>query len=709
MAKFGTILIAQAHIEEETTKTLGITGPDQKHVMVGEGQLGGVEKIATGNHYGQCELVAPGQGNAEREDCQAIPVAKYGTIVFEENITTTSCGREAQVLSPLVSLPTQLETLLAAEVQGIYASLLMVVPKSVHLHAAQPSQISSLVSDEQWQVLAALLNTLLYEHHDFLMVGLPMLSTRSFYTYMLQATQFPSAATTLQPLASDYSIRSRMWSHKIHSFPELLFQGYIARDDNIDVQKVRQLHQPHSQYYMLAKKYLLCHITPICHAIVSSFTSTWTECLGGLDRYKMGCDKDDQHKLWTEVATEWYTTAHHVWVTLGRCIHYTGFWERSNLLESNAYSRLSASMLPSLRLRQFYNTLYKSTVQNNERLAEHWAFLYRNISSVEFLLDTMLEEADYKYSTYMVSESASLLLDSIDRVLGNVSSEEDIHARKQPELDAEMPTDPRSSTGLYGVLMKRLVSARIFPGWQSIKSSLSILLNSWTIRICLFMHFFPMLPRAAATALPDHVVQNITSAGETDVSSTDEPHQNLVHLTLSYLIPSVILLIGALLAYLRFRNTDQQYQSPKRSRVIAGMTAVASCLFSLTDNELGPVAASISVAFQMMFVAEQCFDVRNVGLYVALVIIFTATLTFLIATILAPSTTSAATRDSQMVLVIHTAISIAPGINTLMAWLLFLVLRERPRRDDGQTPEVELQLRRPGADVGAADDSNPPP
>lgn len=66
---------------------------------------------------------------------------------------------------------------LAAEVKGIYAGLVMVEAKCTSIDIAQAKDTTSVLKPEQWQALIALHRTLLYEHHDFLMVcfGYPSL------------------------------------------------------------------------------------------------------------------------------------------------------------------------------------------------------------------------------------------------------------------------------------------------------------------------------------------------------------------------------------------------------------------------------------------------------------------------------------------------------------------------------------------------------
>jgi hypothetical protein len=69
---------------------------------------------------------------------------------------------------------------LAAEVKGIYAGLVMVEAKCIHIDGQKGFQQNDELSSEQWQAIVALHRTLLYEHHDSMM-----------------ATQHPSANPAL--------------------------------------------------------------------------------------------------------------------------------------------------------------------------------------------------------------------------------------------------------------------------------------------------------------------------------------------------------------------------------------------------------------------------------------------------------------------------------------------------------------------------------
>jgi hypothetical protein len=99
---------------------------------------------------------------------------------------------------------------LVAEVQGIYAGLVMVEAKCIEVdnrkaELEQAEVERSMLSDEQWQALIALHRTLLHEHHDFFL-----------------AAQHPSASPALRSLAQKYATPAQSWRHGIHSFLELL-------------------------------------------------------------------------------------------------------------------------------------------------------------------------------------------------------------------------------------------------------------------------------------------------------------------------------------------------------------------------------------------------------------------------------------------------------------------------------------------------------
>ena len=83
---------------------------------------------------------------------------------------------------------------LVAEVQGIYAGLVMVEAKCIEVEKRkaeleQAEGERAMLSNEQWQALIALHRTLLHEHHDFFL-----------------AAQHPSASPALRSLAQKYAM-----------------------------------------------------------------------------------------------------------------------------------------------------------------------------------------------------------------------------------------------------------------------------------------------------------------------------------------------------------------------------------------------------------------------------------------------------------------------------------------------------------------------
>ena len=97
-----------------------------------------------------------------------------------------------------------------AEVEGIYAGLVLVESKCIKVDNNQSSQTDATnqLNHDQWQALIALHRTLLHEHYDFFL-----------------ASQHPSASPALRRLATKYAMPARMWRHGIHSFLKLLRHG----------------------------------------------------------------------------------------------------------------------------------------------------------------------------------------------------------------------------------------------------------------------------------------------------------------------------------------------------------------------------------------------------------------------------------------------------------------------------------------------------
>lgn len=93
---------------------------------------------------------------------------------------------------------------LVAEVESIYAGLVMVEAKCIEVDSALSTQgdgANTKLNNEEWQALIALHRTLLHEFHDFFLV-----------------TQHPSASPALRRLASNYAMPVRMWRHASTAF-----------------------------------------------------------------------------------------------------------------------------------------------------------------------------------------------------------------------------------------------------------------------------------------------------------------------------------------------------------------------------------------------------------------------------------------------------------------------------------------------------------
>ncbi|KAK2022102.1 hypothetical protein LX32DRAFT_630483 [Colletotrichum zoysiae] len=172
------------------------------------------------------------------------------------------------------------QDLLAAEVKGIYAGLVMVESKCIEIDNAQStaseSGSGSRISNEQWRALIAFHRAVLHEHHEF-----------------FPASQHPSASPPLRRLATKYAMPARTWRHGIHSFLELLRQRL-----------------PGSLEHVLTFIYLACSTMALLYETVPTFEDTW-QCLGGLGRHRMTTEDDDveNRELWTSLSRRRYSKA----------------------------------------------------------------------------------------------------------------------------------------------------------------------------------------------------------------------------------------------------------------------------------------------------------------------------------------------------------------------------------------------------------------
>ncbi|KAI1511533.1 EST1 DNA bind domain containing protein [Pyrenophora tritici-repentis] len=227
---------------------------------------------------------------------------------------------------------------LASEVKSIYAGLIMVENKCMHVDraqaaaAAQEGEAKTNLASDHWQALIALHRTLLHEHHDFFL-----------------ASQHPSSSPALRRLAGKYSMPARMWKHGIHSFLELL-----------------RRRLPESIDHMLAFIYLAYQMVALLYETVPAFEDTWIECLGDLGRYRMAIEDEDvrDRETWAGVARSWYIKAADKNPTVGRLYHHLAILARPHpLLQMYYYSRSLASVKPFENARDSIKTLLDPLVE----------------------------------------------------------------------------------------------------------------------------------------------------------------------------------------------------------------------------------------------------------------------------------------------------------------------------------------------------------
>lgn len=227
------------------------------------------------------------------------------------------------------------------EVKGIYAGLLMVESKCIEVDSRQskaalerdPSRATKL-SDEQWQALIALHKTLLHEHHDFFL-----------------ASQHPSANPALSKLPEHYSMPARMWRHGIHSFLEVL-----------------RHRLPESLDHMLAFIYIAYSTVALLYETVSSFESTWIECLGDLGRYRMAIEDDMRDReVWSGVARFWYGKGADKDSNQGRLYHHLAILARhSSLQQLSLYSKALTCVTPFESARSSIMTLFSPILSGKD-------------------------------------------------------------------------------------------------------------------------------------------------------------------------------------------------------------------------------------------------------------------------------------------------------------------------------------------------------
>lgn len=218
-----------------------------------------------------------------------------------------------------------------AEVQGIYAGLVLLEGKCIEYDS---SQRSADLNEEQYHALVSLHRSLLHEHHDFLL-----------------ASQHPSANDGLRRLPSKYAMPARMWRHAIHSFLELLRQKL-----------------PTALEHMMTFIYIAYNMMTLLYETVPAFKDTWIECLGDLGRYRMAIEDGDlaAREAWTIVSRDWYTKASDKAPTTGRLYHHLAILARPNILQQlYYYTKALCVPIPFNNARESVMTLFDPLLEEN--------------------------------------------------------------------------------------------------------------------------------------------------------------------------------------------------------------------------------------------------------------------------------------------------------------------------------------------------------
>jgi hypothetical protein len=361
--------------------------------------------------------------NIELADSQLVP---------QHSLHPLGQRRWAIALQPEFSPISQEQ--LAAEVKGIYAGLVMVEAMCIKIDSQKASHLEERLSTEQWQALAALHRTLLYEHHDFLM-----------------ATQHPSANPALLGLATKYSMPARMWKHGIHAFLEVL-----------------RHRRPESQEYMLAFIYLAYQMMSLLLETVPNFTDTWIECLGDLARYRMAIEEDREiHTIWGGVAGRWYAMAADRHPVVGRLYHHSGILERPSLRKFYLFARALTSLVPFLNAKESLATLCSPVLNDGIRtgaqlaetsLIRFHARAFTSKDEVELIssdgvnaLAQLAEQPDEKFATYGVSLAVTNIAallgygspDNVLRQLFDSAQNKKVQASR-PSKQLDISSDPET-------------------------------------------------------------------------------------------------------------------------------------------------------------------------------------------------------------------------------------------------------------------------
>lgn len=279
---------------------------------------------------------------------------------------------------------------LSAEVKSIYAGLVMVESKCIHVDKAQASAIrgaekgKARIADDHWQALIALHRTLLHEHHDFFL-----------------ASQHPSASPALRRLATKYTMPARMWKHGIHSFLELL-----------------RYRLPDSLEFMISFIYTAYQMMSLLYETVPAFEDTWIECLGDLGRYRMAIEDEDirDRETWAGVARFWYSKAADRSPEVGRLYHHLAILARPNGLQQlYLYSRSLTSVQIFHSARESILTLFNPLIGRSESSSSH-------LSKIDTFFIKLHATLFIKEQPQDVDQLRKGFLDLLDAHIGRVTA-----------------------------------------------------------------------------------------------------------------------------------------------------------------------------------------------------------------------------------------------------------------------------------------------
>lgn len=259
---------------------------------------------------------------------------------------------------------------------------------------------STKFSDIQWRALIALHKTLLHQHHDFYLVS-----------------QHPSATPALSKLPEHYSMPARMWRHGIHSFLEVLRHKL-----------------PESSDYMLAFIYIAYPMVALLYETVSSFESTWIECLGDLGRYRMVIENDLQDReVWSGVAQYWYNKGVDKDPDQGCPYHHLAVLaHHSSLQQLSLYSKALTCVTPFESARDSIMTLFNPVLSCGKNFGDLGSIpfeaMFIKVHAMLFS-GTALENFDASLSrlndlvdTYITKSAAKFKKQGIFVAIANISA-----------------------------------------------------------------------------------------------------------------------------------------------------------------------------------------------------------------------------------------------------------------------------------------------